>query len=278
MIRKAMMAVLAGLVVASLASAQAPARLRWQKGQVLTYHVEQATFSSDQIGEKTTESKTKLLANKRWTVLAVDASGVATLQLSLASLRMEITKPDGQVILFDSADLKKSDPEMVEHVGKHVGQVLAVLRVDGQGKVVEVKESKFGPASRFENELPFVGVLPADGPKTGQTWERAFQLTLEPPLGGGEKHAAVQKYGCKSVAAGMLTVDVTTELKAQPEAVADRVPLVQMQPSGEIVYDLQAGRMKNASLKIDKELKGHQGEGSVYRFRSTYAEQYVSDR
>ena len=36
--------------------------------------------------------------------------------------------------------------------------------------------------------------------------------------------------------------------------------------------------MHSANLKVDQEVKGHQGEGSFYHFQSTYNEQYVGDR
>src|SRR5207249_4975021 len=106
------------------------------------------------------ETRTKLNLTKRWQVLDVDAAGVATLQLALASLRLETTTPSGGVLLFDSQDADKSDPHMREQLGRFVGQPLALLRMDSQGKVVEVKESKHGPASRFETEPPFVLVFP----------------------------------------------------------------------------------------------------------------------
>jgi hypothetical protein len=51
-----------------------------------------------------------------------------------------------------------------------------------------------------------------------------------------------------------------------------------MQPEGEMVFDVQAGRLQSAALRIDKELKGHDGEGSSYHFQSRYTVQYVGDR
>jgi hypothetical protein len=279
MIRKGMTTVIALLTAASLAPAQAPAaRLHWQTGQVLTYRVEQATFASEVVGESKVETKTQLNLLKRWQVVGVDAGGVATLQLSLASLRLETTTPDGDTLLFDSAHVDKSTPQMREQMARFVNQPLALLRVDGLGRVVEVKESKFGPASRYESEPPFVGQLPADGLKTGQTWERAYKMTLEPPQGAGEKYDAVQKYVCKEIKDGAATVAVTTEVKSPPDALADRVPLLQLQPEGEVVYDLKAGRLRSASLKVDRELKNHQGENSSYRLQCTYKVEYVGDK
>jgi hypothetical protein len=66
---------------------------------------------------------------------------------------------------------------------------------------------------------------------------------------------------------------LTTTLKAFPENLLDRVPLLQLQPEGEVTFDLDTGRLKKAVLHIKKELAGQQGEGSSYRFESTYTEE-----
>jgi hypothetical protein len=277
MVRRGMASLLGVLTTAALASAQAP-QLRWQAGQTLAYRAEQVTQTVETLGETKIETQTRLTLNKRWQVLAVEANGVATLQLSLAAMRLESTPPSGKPVLFDSAAPDKSTPELTKELAKFVGVPLAVLRVDGYGRVLEVKESKFGPASRYEAEPPFVGVLPAALPQPGQGWERSYQLTLEPPQGTGEKFAAVQRYVCKAADSAALTMTLKTELKNPPAAPGDQVPLLQMQPEGEVVFDVHNGRLHSVSLHIDKELKNQAGEGSSYHFQSTYTEQYAGDR
>jgi len=264
------------LLIVAVAGARADDRLRWRQGQVLVYRAEHDIQVSETVGTDKSSSKSHLSVTKRWQVTAVDADGVATVQLSLLRLRNEITRPDGEVMVFDSADPKTAETK--DQFARYVGPVLAVLRLDGRGQVVEVKESKFGPASRFESDLPFLAVLPGGALKAGTAWERAYQITLEPPQGTGEKYAAVQHYRCSAVKGSLATVSLATELKSPPEAAADKVPLLQSQPSGEAVYDLRAGRLQSATLKVDQEVKGHQGEGSIYHFQSTYNEQFVGDR
>ena len=63
-----------------------------------------------------------------------------------------------------------------------------------------------------------------------------------------------------------------------PESLLDRVPLLQMQPEGDVVFDMRNGRLQKATLHIEKELTGHQGQGSTYRFQSSYVEEYTGDR
>jgi hypothetical protein len=279
MMRKAVLVILAAGALVSTAAAQtAPWRFRWQKGQVHTYRVEQQITVTDEVGQTKTGSQSKLNLLKRWQVADVDAAGTATLQLSLAALRMETTTPGGETLLFDSANLDKSSPALREQMQRYVGQPLAVLRVDARGQVLDVKDAKFGPASRYVNELPFALVLPDKGAAPGQAWERPYQIVLDPPHGTGEKYDAVQKYSCTKQAGSLATITVTTALKKKPDSAADEMPLLQFQPQGEIVFDTQAGLLRSARLSIDKEVTGHQGEGSRYHFQSTYVEECAGSK
>jgi hypothetical protein len=276
MIRRASLAVAAGLVLAAAATAQAAGwQFRWQPGQVLTYRTEQTTAIEEKTADGKVEVRDRLALTKRWQVLAVDPAGVATLQLSLAALRKETTTPSGDVLFFDSANLEKSEPQLRDQLKQYVDTPLAVLRVDGKGRVVEVKESRFGPASKFEAELPFRITLPDAVPQSGQAWERTYKITVEPPQGTGEQYDAVQKCVCKAINGAAATIGVAAAVKTLPSSVADQAPLLQSQPEGEAVFDLQNGRLQSVSLHVDKELKGHQGEGSSYHFQSNYNEQFA---
>ena len=84
-------------------------RFRWQAGQVLSYRVDHQTQATETGPEGKAETKTRLTLTKRWMVQAVDASGVATVQHSLTALRMELTTPGGETLLFDSAAPDESE-------------------------------------------------------------------------------------------------------------------------------------------------------------------------
>jgi hypothetical protein len=268
----------AGMMMAPPATAQTPARFRWQLGQVLSYRAEQVTTEKETVGETTAESSLKLRHVKRWQVLAVDSAGVATVQQSLTALRIERKNASGTVAVFDSTQPEQSDPGMREQLSRYVNTPLAVLRIDSLGRVVEVKESKHVPASRYENELPFQIVLPANELQPNHVWERQYTLVLEPPLGTGEKFAAVQKYGCREISGGMATIAFVTAIQNMPEAVGDQVPLLQFEPRGEAIFDLQLGCVRRARWTVDREVKGHQGEESSYRLQSSYTEELVEGR
>ncbi len=250
-------------------------RFQWRAGQALNYRVEHQTTVSEVVGGNKLDMISELTLHKRWDVSDVDAKGVATLKLTLVAMRNKQSRPSGETVLFDSANPEKSTPELREQMSKFIGRTLAVLRVDGQGKVVEVKQ---GQASRYDSEPPFTLRLPEQAVNLGQAWERKYEITLDPPLGTGEKYQASQRYRLTKADNGLAAIQLTTTLKTQPDGPADRIPLLQKQPEGEILFNSAAGRVESVNLRIEKSLEGHQGQGSSYRFSSTYKEQYVGGK
>jgi hypothetical protein len=279
MIRGSLLSLVGVVLLGSWTFAQGPAagRLQLRPGQVLLYHVEHTTTNYDKLGDSESETKSLLKVTKRWDVLSVDGLGIATLKLSLTSMLHERTTPSGEVLRFDSANTDKSTPQLKEAMSRFLNTPLATIRVDPFGRVVEVKESKAG-AANFDNELPFLALLPGILPKPGQSWDRAYKITLAPPLGTGEKYDAVQHYTCKNIAGDQMTLTLASELKSPPKAAADAIPLWQMLPQGEVTFDLKAGRLHSAKLTIQKELKDHQGEGSLTKFQSTLTLSWAGEK
>jgi hypothetical protein len=274
MMRGWSLTILAALSFAATAAAQPP-QFHWRTGQVMTYRVSQTTTAVETVRDNTLTTTTQLDLVKRWQVVAVDASGTATLQMTLASLRMETKPPSGEVILFDSADPGKSHEQLREEMQKYIGPPLTVVRLDARGQLVEVKESKFGPESRLQSDLPFKVVLPAGPLAASQSWERAYQIKLEPPQGAGEVYEAAQSYSCKGVANGLAAVHVATALKTQPESAADKLPLLPLLPEGDVYFDVANGRLRGVRFRFTSELSEHRGEGSKYKFQSVYNEDLV---
>jgi len=266
-------AILVGILGTSSVRAQeAPWQFRWQKGQTYTYKTEHVTKVAESVEGNKTESISRVNLVKRWQVVDLDAKGVATLQLSLASMRNEQTRPNGEVLLFDSENTGKSTPELKEQMTKFVGQTLAIIRIDGNGRIHEVKQ---GSASRYESELPFVVMLPTTAPREGQAWTRTYNVTLEPPFGTGDKFESAQKYTCRKIEGNKATLGLTTEIKGLPENPREQLPLLQWMTEGGLIFDFRAGRLEAVRLQVDRTVENHQGTGSSYRFQSTFTEQLV---
>lgn len=265
------------LVAAPGASAQSAWQFRFKKDQSLTYRITHNTEVAEVVKGVKTESSSQLTIMKRWRVVEVDSQGTATLEQLLVAMKNRQTRPNKEVLLFDSENLDQSTPEMKGMV-KFLNTPIAVVRVDGLGRIVEVKQ---GPKSKFAMELPFSLVLPGVAVKEGQAWLRPYTIVLDPPLGTGEKYQAEQRFTLEKVtltqAGEKAIIKVMTNLKDPPEAAADRVPLLQRELEGQIVFDAGLGAVTEVDLGINRTLENHQGQGSSYRFASTYAERLVTE-
>ncbi|MDB5308331.1 MAG: hypothetical protein JWO38_2533 [Gemmataceae bacterium] len=279
--RRLSAAVLGIAAVIGVGFAQPPAdtpalRFKWQPGQTLNYKVSQQTVvqetTTDEKTEKptTAESRTTLALSRRWAVKEVDASGTATLEMQITELRNEIRLPDGSTVVRDS-----TNPDHAKEMADYLNKPVVVVRVDAQGRLVEVKEAKQGSAVRLSAELPFRLTLPDTGPTAGQAWDRTFALKLDPPLGTGESHDFVQKYTCKGIKDGLAVVGVQTALKAPPKTTGEQVPLVPMLWTGEVYFNVASGKYHAARLTTKTELANHLGEGTKFVYQSSYNEDAV---
>lgn len=251
-------------------------RFKWQANQTLTYKLSQQTVVRETVLDEKTEkpvtttTQTNLTLVRRWTVKSVDAAGVATLEMTITQMKNEFRRPDGSSLVRDSAN-----PEHAKEMAAYLNVPVVTVRVDTQGKLVEVKETKAGSVARLTAELPFRLVLPDAGPAMGQNWDRPFSMKLDPPLGTGETHEFAQKYTCNAAKDGLLVLGVETTLKAPPKAVAERVPLVPMLWTGELYFNTAAGKYHAARLKVKAELPSYQGEGTKFEYESVYNEDAV---
>ncbi len=252
-------------------------RYKWQAGQSLTYKIVQQTVvqetSLDEKTQKpvTSESHTNLTLTRNWVVKGLDSAGVATLEMRITAIRNEIRQADGNTVVRDS-----SVPDDAKEMAAYLNTPVVVVRVDAQGRLVEVKESKQGSAARLHAEMPFRLTLPDVGPTVGQVWDRTFALKIDPPQGAGESYDYAQKYTCKGVKDGLAVVGVETTLKAPPKSTGEQVPLVPMLWTGEVYFNIGAGKYHAARLAAKAELLNHLGEGSKFVYQSRYSEDAIA--
>lgn len=271
------------LVFAAGATAAEPGpyRFRFQPGQVLTYSVRQQTAVTETAHDETSKdlrtgtTVTKLALTRRWEVKAVDAAGVATLEMSIAAIRQEIARPgpadkDGKPTL-DSLVIDSATAEGQQQAVAYLNKPIVTVRLDPRGQLVEAK-AVTGTTDRLAAELPFRLTLPETAPAAGVTWERPFTIKLDPPLGTGETHDATQTYTLKGVTDGTATVAVTSALKATPADTAQLPPLIPLLWEGEVTFDPAGGKYTGAKLSVKREVPNHQGTGTKFVYESRYTE------
>ena len=257
------------------AFAQIPGEMRFQKGQKFRFQVDHITEVTDSQGETKTTVKNTVLVTKLLEILSVDESTrSATITLKLEKLKMETVRPNGQILAFDSAAKNKDDGPLGKSLAPLIGKEIARLKVDNQGRVLEVR-SEQTPAGRYEVEPVFLVVFPGKTLQVNETWQRAYNATLDPPSGTGEKVPMVQTYKIQAIDGPKATIQLETAWKTEPKTANDQMPLLQYLPQGTVVVETASGLPLEATLKIDREIKDSNGAGSSYKFTSTYVERRV---
>jgi hypothetical protein len=259
------------------AAGQAPLRFEWKAGQTHAYAVRQTTTVTETtLDEKvrkpvTTTAATNVTLTRRWDVKAVDAAGVATLEMAITAMKQEHTRPTGEVTVTDSAS-----PEGAKAFAEYLGKPIVTAKIDARGRLVEAKSAAGDQAAaRLEAELPFRVLLPEQYPAVNAAWDRAFVIKLDPPLGTGERYDATQTYTFKGLNGQYAVIGVATALKAAPSTPAEMQPLVSWLWDGDVFIDTKASRYYGAKLKAKKEIANHQGDGTKFVFESEYTEAAV---
>lgn len=282
-------ALFAVALLAPPAAAQEALRFRWQPGQTHAYAVRHTTTITETAPVResgkpvTTTTTVKLAVTRTWTVTAVDAAGVGTLDLAITALRQEITKPafgpDGTVtaetLVRDSADPKDA-AELVAVLNKPI----LTAKVDPLGNVVEAKTpgGDESAAARLRAELPFRVRLPERPVAVSGAWDRAFAIRIDPPAGTGESYDAKQTYTFKGLNGPHAAIGVTTALANPPAATADLQPLLPWLWEGDVFVNTKTGGYAGAKLAVKKEIANHAGAGTKFVFESEYTEAAVGGK
>jgi hypothetical protein len=261
----------------SFADEEAP-RLKFTKGETLTYRVEQTTLIEETIVNsktnkpETTKLLTKLSLVKNWKVSEVDIKGIATLELSLGSMKLERQLPNGETDTFDS---NQPDKENQQEMKRLIGTTLAELKLDSRGQLITVVKSQYGTPESFTSELPLKTVMPPKNVTEGESWNRKYTIKLDPPAGTGETYDTTQTYTMKAPINGFIVIGITTTVKEEPTQATDLMPLLPMMMQGDVYIHVPTGRYYGARLKTQKTIENHQGEGSRYTFINTITEDFV---
>ncbi len=256
--------------------AQQPLKFTWKKGDELVYAVGQNTtveeLTPDEKAKKPKAVKTvtALKSRKKWTVTEVDAEGAATLELSIVSMKQDVTQTvdDGKpkVNRLDSAD--PDDAKAMPFLGK----AFLTAKIDARGKLLDAKSDAKAAIDRLQVELPFRLVLPEKAPAKDEKWDRQFEIKLPPPLGTGEKFPASQTFTFRGMKDDYAVFGFATKLKEDPTDPALWPGIVPTLWEGDLFFNTKTGQYHGAKLTAKRDVPNHQGDGTKFGYTSEYTE------
>jgi len=277
---------LAGLGVVAAALAHGPARAaepaapegvepvrlayRFHPGDRIDMRVSHRARTETTINETTQAVETMTESLKRWTVVGVDAAGHATLEHSVDDVTMVSRTSDRGEVRWSSAGTDEPPPgyELVRH---NLGVPLTRLTVDPEGRVLERVELRPCPPSATGDLV--IMPLPEEPVTVGAEWSIPQEVVVEVPNGPRKAVRTRLRYRLDGLSDGLATIRVDTTVLTPVDDPRLEARLLERIWDGEIVFDVEAGRVTGRRTAIDRRVVGFGGPQSSVRYKASLEEQ-----
>lgn len=249
-------------------------RYRFPKGQTLRWEVLHQALIETSVSGTTQVAETVSKSVKVWTVSEVDADGNAMLEYSVEDVDMRHRLTGRDEVRYNSSRDKKP-PRGFEDVCGAVGVPLASIKIDPRGKVLHRDQKQVKAAAKKQGQITIP--LPDKPVAVGDSWSHPADIDVSLPNGMVKKVKAVEKLSLRSVATGVATIEVETQILTPIHDPAIEAQLIQNTSAGIVKFDIDAGRMLQQQMDVDKRVVGFRGEASAIRYLTRFSEKFVAE-
>lgn len=250
----------------AIAQAQPKFTFKMKPGMKFLYDFSHKIDVEAEDGDDKMTTTTVVRQLRQWEVIGVDSLGVATLEMSMPELSIQVIEGAQLIAKFDSKDLNSSNPELVKNYKTQIGKPIRRVEVAPNGVLKSSKNLTELPS--HVDELPFLVSVPDDLPRPGMTWQRDYAVVLQRPGGGGNGYKAQQNCKIERIEGNNLILSSSVEIDEEAKNPEDKLYLLQFKPEGMVVLDFVRGVMVETQLKCDERIDDAVGPGSYYHFRS----------
>lgn len=249
-------------------------RYKFEPGQTLRWEVTHQAKIKTTVSGTTQTAETTSVSVKLWRVKEVKPDGTATFEHVVESVDMSQKLTGRQEVRYNSKTDKKA-PLGFENVADSVGQVLSVVTLDSQGKILQRKRNQYKAA--VDSEGPMTLPLPETPVAVGGTWSLPTELDV--PMGNGtvKKVKTEQKFTLKGVSNGVATIEVVTHILTPVHDPMVEAMLIQREASGTVRFDIDAGRVLGQQMDLDKNVVGFRGEASSLHYLTRFTEEFLPE-
>lgn len=245
---------------------------RYQAGEVVTYAIEhQATVDTTIAGNS---QKTQMRSK------------------STRSLHVEDVQPDGRsrfVHIIDDVDMwsevggraavrynsreDREPPAEYAHVAESVGVPISTITMSADGQIVERQDKVVHPNFGLGGiSIP----LPAEPVAVGHEWSQPLDLQIRLDDNRVKTIKTRQLYRLEKVETGVATISLKTQVLTPVDDARVKSQLVQRLSSGEIRFDLDAGRLLSKQLDWDETVLSFNGADSSMKYLARLTEQLIN--
>lgn len=246
-------------------------RYVFQPGQVLRWEVLQQASVRTSINGDAETVETVSRSCKAWRVKEVKPDGSAVFEHSVDWVDMRQQFGSRKPVRYDSRDGQKP-PMGFEDVAGAVGVPLATVTMDSTGKTLSRRRAPLKGTSKIESEMTLL--LPAEPVPVGHTWSKTYEIEVRLPGGVIKKVSAIQKFTLEEVKTGVARIAVLNAILTPVRDPAVEAQLVQYESAGYIRFDVDAGRMLEQQVDLDKRIVGFRGPASNLHYLSRFTEKF----
>jgi hypothetical protein len=233
-----------------------------KRGDVLRYEVLHRASIRTTIDETTQSAQTKTDSVKVWKVSDVLPNGEIEFMNVVEHVHMINQLPDRKSAEYDS-QRDKTPPPGFEDAARAIGVPLSVVRITPRGKVVR-RDAKLR-GQNLDDDAPVAVRLPEEPIAVGDTWDDTFDIKVTLEDGGAKVIQTRRHHKLTKVASGIATIDVTYQVLSPIDAHIE-CQLVQRLMTGEVQFDIEAGRMIGQRMDVDKRILGFAGPTSSMQY------------
>ena len=246
-------------------------KYQFKPGEVVRSEVvHRATVSTTIQGNEQT-ANTRTTSVKAWKIDGVKPDGTITLTHMVESVDMWHKMQGRQEQRFNSLTDKKP-PQGFEDAAKRVAVPLTILTMDPRGKIVK-REEKIDKTNT--NPTPITLPLPDEAVPIGHEWSVPYTVTSNTANGGVKNIELRQHFTLKSVATGIATIEVETQILTPMSDPAVEAQLIQHMTNGTVKFDIDAGRVVSQVIDLDRRVIGFNGPASSMHYLTRVEEKLL---
>ena len=245
-------------------------RYKFEPGQTLRWEVIHRAKIDTTVSGTSQTAETLSKSVKAWRVKEVRHDGSATFEHLVESVDMRQKLTGRPEIRYNSLTDKKP-PLGYENVAESVGVPLCVVTMDTKGKVLHRQRRPVkGAAAPTQSQMTLP--LPEQPVAVGQSWSLPSDVELTLPSGGIKRVKTLQRFTLEEVKTGIATISVATQILTPIHDPALESQLIECASTGDVRFDVDAGRIVGQQLDVDKGVVGFRGETSSLHYLTRFTE------
>ncbi len=255
---------------AELATETYQLRYKFVAGETIRYQVEHLATVDTRIAGNSQKTKSRSVSTKAWKVTEA-TDGTFKFVHAVEDVDMWQKVSGRQEVRYNSRT-DADPPAEYQHVAKSIGEPLAVVTIDGTGRIVARENKANHPALGFGG---LVLPLPEGSIKLGQTWVVNDKLKIRERDGRFKVVSTRLRYRLEKVQTGVATISVRTQVLTPINDARLESQLIQQLSHGHIKFDVDAGRVISKQLDWDEQVIGFNGPNSNMKYLARFTESLV---